>query len=227
MWSKSDKKGSQHICNIMHNYGIQCDLMQTNHPKYSNNEHRWCNLSSRAQEVPKLTQNLGGGIAMYSIFWIGIYGLLSVLISDFSGFNSMFVLFQWQICLVSDEICLVSSLALSGVSLNGNCMTVNWGSVAMEQRMNGYSVEYGSFFSPNWIVIQRSRGKSVDCPSQLILISLPSLVWKEDMKMVAISSLKKWTKERRRFWRKAIFPAKTTQRWKILLNLESKCISLD
>ena len=127
-------------------YETQGDLMQTNHPKYSNNENRWCNLSSRAQELPKLTQNSGGGIAMYPTFWIGIYGLLSVLISDFSGFNSMFVLFQWQICLVSDEICLVSSLALSGVSLNGNCMTVNWGSVAMEQRMNGYSVEYGSFF---------------------------------------------------------------------------------
>ena len=110
---------------------------------------RWilpCNLSSRAQKLPKLTQTLGGGIAMYSTFWIGIYGLLSVLISDFSSFNSIFVLFQWQICLVSDEICLVSSLALSGVSLNGDCMTVNWGSVAMEQRMNGYSVEYGSFF---------------------------------------------------------------------------------
>ena len=105
-----------------------------------------CNLSSRAQKLPKLTQTLGGGIAMYSTFWIGIYGLLSVLISDFSSFNSIFVLFQWQICLVSDEICLVSSLALSGVSLNGDCMTVNWGSVAMEQRMNGYSVEYGSFF---------------------------------------------------------------------------------
>ena len=105
-----------------------------------------CNLSSRAQKLPKLTQTLGGGIAMYSTFWIGIYGLLSVLISDVSSFNSIFVLFQWQMCLVSDEICLVSSLALSGVSLNGDCMTVNWGSVAMEQRMNGYSVEYGSFF---------------------------------------------------------------------------------
>ena len=188
-----------------------------------------CNLSSRAQKLPKLTQTLGGGIAMYSTFWIGIYGLLSVLISDFSSFNSIFVLFQWQICLVSDEICLVSSLALSGVSLNGDCMTVNWGSVAMEQRMNGYSVEYGSFFSPSWIVNQRSRGKSVDCPSQLILISLPSFGAIEDMKMIAISSLKKWSKERRRFWRKAIIPAKTTQfsRWKTLLNLESKCISLD
>ena len=105
-----------------------------------------CNMSSRAQKSPKITQISGGGIAMYTTFWIGIYGLLSVLISIFSGFNSIFVLFQWQICLVSDEICLVSSLALSGVSLNGDCMTVNRGSVAMEQRMNGYSVEYGSFF---------------------------------------------------------------------------------
>ena len=169
-----------------------------------------CNLSSRAQRSVKITRISGGGIAMYTTFWIGIYGLLSVLISIFSGFNSIIVLFQWQICLVSDEICLVSSLALSGVSLNGDCMTVNWGSVAMEQRMNGYSVEYGSFFSPNWIVIQRSRGKSVDCPSQLILISLPSFVAIEDMKMVAIDSLENEQKKKGFFYSRLYFLLKNT-----------------
>ena len=38
--------------------------------------------------------------------------------------------------------------------------------------------------------------KSVDCPSQLILISLPSFVAIEDMKMVAIDSLENKQKKK-------------------------------
>ena len=152
-----------------------------------------------------------------------------------------FVCFNFNFFRLQFDICIVSMTDLSGFrwELSG----FQFGSVWCESEWRLHDCQLGVggngtkderifsrvrlFFSPNWIVIQRSRGKSVDCPSKLILISLPSLVWKEDMKMIAINSMKKWTKERRRFWRKAIFPAKTTQRWKILLNLESKCISLD